>query len=315
MRSAFQRAHALTPSTDMDFWKEALEHLDAGRGETGTRLIGDAFLRMRRSLPHDAWRSFASSLVGSAQHAILHQDPLTGRAYRKPRGYAGDAVMLDMMYGSAAIPEDTSVVGSTVFSYTSVSPASQSVTARRDFLADYVDTAAREYSKPDVLCVACGHLREGQRCRSLASGRLGKFVALDQDARSLRVVGAEQKHFGVEPLLSSVRGILNGTLSHERFDVIYTAGLYDYLETPVATALTTTLFGLLKPGGRLLIANFAPDLIDIGYMEAAMDWWLIYRSEGEMQDLIARVPTDELASSRVWRDGLGNIVYLEARRG
>jgi hypothetical protein len=32
----------------------------------------------------------------------------------------------------------------------------------------------------------------------------------------------------------------------------------------------------------LLINNYLPSLINAGYMEAFMDWWLIYRTEAEL---------------------------------
>jgi len=38
----------------------------------------------------------------------VHADPLTYRAFSKPRGYAGDAVMMDHIYGYRR--EDTSIV-------------------------------------------------------------------------------------------------------------------------------------------------------------------------------------------------------------
>ena len=53
-------------------------------------------------------------------------------------------------------------------------------------------------------------------------------------------------------------------------DLIYAAGLYDYLGDAIAIQLTSRLLQMLAPGGggRLLIANFNPDLRDIGYLEA-----------------------------------------------
>jgi hypothetical protein len=36
---------------------------------------------------------------------------------------------------------------------------------------------------------------------------------------------------------------------------------------------------MLKPGGRLLVANFLHDLPNVGYMESFMGWPLIYRSD------------------------------------
>jgi hypothetical protein len=68
--------------------------------------------------------------------------------------------------------------------------------------------------------------------------------------------------------------------------LIYSAGLLDYLPTPVASALIVHLTSLLKRDGILLVGNAAvahgirwvPDFV--------LDWHMIYRTRGEMLDLV-----------------------------
>jgi extracellular factor (EF) 3-hydroxypalmitic acid methyl ester biosynthesis protein len=302
-------------SETLGFWNEAVDHLRAGRSENGVTTVVDGLRAVREELPAVEWRGFTRSVGLAPLHAVLHQDPFTERAFRKPRGYSGDAVMLDYIYGSAPIPETTSKIGRCVYSYTRRGPAAASVMARRNFLASYIDAAARETELPRVLSVACGHLREAQRSRAVLDGSLFRFWALDQDERALAVVDAEQEPFGVETVRGSVRNILTGKKELGQFDMIYSAGLYDYLDDDVGAALTARLFSHLDPGGRLLITNFTPSTGDIGYMEAIMDWWLIYRNEADMFRLAENIDAARIASQKTWRDALGNIVYLELQRG
>jgi hypothetical protein len=82
----------------------------------------------------------------------------------------------------------------------------------------------------------------------------------------------------------------------------------------VATRLTALLFGMLRSGGRLLVANFAEYPPETGYMEAFMDWWLTYRDEDDMRAMLAEVPMDQLATVRLFRDSVDNVIYLELTR-
>ena len=89
-----------------------------------------------------------------------------------------------------------------------------------------------------------------------------------------------------------------GKLGH--FDFAYAAGLYDYLNDKVAVRLLRALFESLKPGGKVWVANFMPRIADRAYMEAIMDWWLIYRDKRQMMDLVADLPAEEVESVRTF---------------
>ncbi len=86
-------------------------------------------------------------------------------------------------------------------------------------------------------------------------------------------------HQGVRDLLA------RGGDELGRFDLIYSAGLYDYLSEPIARRLTQRLLGMLRSKGRLLIANFLPGGSGRGYQELFMDWPLIVRDAAELQAL------------------------------
>src|SRR5689334_25350082 len=48
--------------------------------------------KLKRSVRADEWRNFAQSAwLNHPVKTLVHQDPLTRRAFEKPRGYAGDA--------------------------------------------------------------------------------------------------------------------------------------------------------------------------------------------------------------------------------
>src|SRR5689334_14476776 len=59
------------------------------------------------------------------------------------------------------------------------------------------------------------------------------------------------------------------------FDLIFSCGLFDYLRTLIAVALTTTLFHNLSPSGSLYIGNQAPSSTSRWAIELLCDWYLI----------------------------------------
>src|SRR5262249_38418269 len=59
---------------------------------------------------------------------VLHQDPFTYRAFSKPRGYAGDAVMMDYIYGlgdARQADEDATPIGRAVFAHMATRPSAR----------------------------------------------------------------------------------------------------------------------------------------------------------------------------------------------
>ncbi len=180
-------------------------------------------------------------------------------------------------------------------------------------LAAKVDETALRVNKPRILAIACGHLREAQKSEAVAAGKVGEYVALDQDAESLAVVQGEQG--AIRTLRASIRSLLNGKTTFERgFDFIYAAGLYDYLPDSVACRLTSILFGMLRSNGHLLLGNFHPDYPDVASMEAILTWWLIYRDEQQMQALMSKIDAAQIHNWSTFRDEHRNLVFLEMVR-
>ena len=275
----------------------------------------DALDQLRRDVGPAEWtRLIAEVIAPHPVRAQLHEEPFTRRAFEKPRGYAGDAVMMDLAYRHRPYCVTLTRLGAALHAWADQRPAPRSVVERRTILAGEIDAMAARRVAPRVLAIACGHLREAQLSDAVQAKAISEFVALDQDAESLAVVEAEQSEFNVRVNRSSVGRFVKAGHELGSFDLVYTAGLYDYLNEDVATAVTTAMFRSLRPGGRLIVANFAPELRDIGFMEAVMDWHLIYRDESAVAKLADRIPSSEVAARSITRDQMGNVVYMAIDR-
>jgi len=193
-------------------------------------------------------------------------------------------------------------------------PSCRSVRARKTLLAEQIDATGSRTRYPRILSLASGHLREAREATLLLDRGAGAFFAVDQDAETLATVAAEFSAYGVDAVHGSVRGVLARKVAYTNLDLVYAAGLYDYLAEPLAIQLTARLFAMLRSGGRLVIPNFNPSLRDVGYLEAFMDWWLLYRDDEDMNRLVAAIPEAEIGESRQYRDRHGNITVIEVSR-
>ena len=293
----------------------AIEILDRTRDallgnnvHSGMSRLRAALHDLRARLPRQDWIAFGEQARSHPLHDLLLESPFTQRAYEKPRGYAGDAILMDLIYG--AVPgADLSPLGGMLYGYEFDSPCFKSVRTRRAVLAREIDDVAASQPDARVLAVACGHLREIEWSRAARNGAVA-ITALDQDRDSLDEVGERYSGWGVTTVAASVGDLLRRTGRFSSLDLVYAAGLYDYLDNDVACALTATLFRTLAPGGRLLIANFTPATYDAAFMETFMDWRLIYRTAEEVRALTATIPRAEVSRIDQFADENGHIAYL-----
>ena len=302
------------------------DRLGAGDVDAGMDSLFDLLNRKRRRASRESWMTWveAYALRHPVAH-ILQGEPFTSSAYGKPRGFAGDAGTLDYMY-SALLPELRrqpptffSPLSASVHAYiTAKRPSAQAVAGRCRFFAKAIDeTASVGYlgeGKGRVLAIAAGHFRERFLSRAVHDGLVAEVVALDQDALAIAEMKSTCSGTPVTPLKGSVRGLLSGALGLGKFDLVYAAGLFDYLSKKAAVALLDSIMPLLHPGGRVIVVNFVPEHPDWGFMESFMDWHLTYRSEADMRELSEAMSNKERRSSRTWTDSTGSLAFLEIRR-
>jgi hypothetical protein len=101
---------------------------------------------------------------------------------------------------------------------------------------------------------------------------------------------------------------LRGAASRgEKFDLIYTLGLTDYLDDRAMRLLHKLMKACLAPGGQIFLANFVPDHLARGWLDAVMDWHLIYRTEADLQGFAVDIGM----TARTWTDPTGCIAYCE----
>lgn len=276
----------------------------------GVNALCHAMSEIRMQTDDEAWRSDCKPFIAAHPvYRLLQQDPYTRRANEKPRGYAGDAVMLDYLYFQDP-PEGTSDFGREVFRCTVASPGGEAVRWRARHFADRIDRLSGASGDVHCLSLACGHLREAEYSDAIRARRV-RVTAADQDAESLSTVRSAYGAYSIEAVHCSVRDVIKGDLSFDGVQLAYAAGLYDYLPRKEATALTARLFSMLSPGGSVVVPNFLARNPVRGYMESFMDWYLVVRTPDEIQALGSGIPGAHIASTRYYEDPFGVVGYLE----
>ncbi|MFN2546900.1 MAG: class I SAM-dependent methyltransferase [Myxococcales bacterium] len=245
------------------------------------------------------------------------------RTNLKPRGYAGDSVMMELLY-------DNQYVGHFAFNklmhkHPLDHAAAQAVRNRRDLLPRLLaETAvAAPAGQFRVLSVACGPARELEGMFK-ADGDFERFAVtlVDQDVEALaaakatvaRIEAAAGKRIAASFVSQSVRTLLKSSDLREQwgtFRFIYSMGLFDYLTPPVARAVLARIYDLLEAGGVAVIGNYHVSNPSRYYMAYWLDWTLYHRTEEEMLALAAELPR---ATRSISFDASGSQMFLKLGR-
>ncbi len=236
-------------------------------------------------------------------HELLMTDPYLQRAYAKPRGYAGDAKLIDMIYDQRP-PENTAPLGRDMFAVTTNFAVSEAVRLRRKFAEERLTA---EWKAGKRICsLACGHFREGD---ALIGEDLGNVTLVDQDSKSLDVVAGHHNGRVNRELANVLHWLRSAASRGEKYDLIYTLGLTDYLDDRAMRLLHKLAKLCLHDDGRLLLANFRPDHAARGWLHAVMDWNLIYRTEEDLAEFAIGAGL----AAHTWSDPTACIAWCEMR--
>lgn len=236
--------------------------------------------------------------------------PFAARSLEKPLGYAGDYEMMNMLYRDHA--EGDSLFGKLLNVYVTSEDAAQANINRVPFLGEKIREriAASTSDRVRIASIGCGPAKEIEILlrESPELGRRLDVALLDQEEQSMsyceRVLTPLVRSTGarIQFIREPVRRLLTTRRLEQALgarEMIYSAGLFDYLEDRISSALITSLFGALTPGGLLCVGNVAVDNPSRWMMEYFGDWFLIYRDRDDLLRLAAHLRP---APTEAWVD-------------
>ncbi|MEE2904556.1 MAG: hypothetical protein VYC39_19655 [Myxococcota bacterium] len=269
-------------------------------------IIGDEFVKLTQKLDKASTNMSAEEVFAAGQyakrllHPLLLNAPIPARAYNKPLGYAGDYMLMELIYRQRDAID--SIYSKIVNRLCCRLTAAKAVVARVDLLTSILEeeVARKDQGKVRIGSMACGPAEEIQRLfqRGNVSNSEVDVALIDQDREALsycsrRMLKVEDSvdenisssigyfHTSVKTIVSNPKEV-DSLLG--KFDVLYTVGLFDYLAAPAARAMIKSLSRFLSDKGVLIVGNFAPH-DGQAFMEHILDWRLLYRTPEQLLKL------------------------------
>jgi extracellular factor (EF) 3-hydroxypalmitic acid methyl ester biosynthesis protein len=243
------------------------------------------------------------------------------RAYFKPKGYAGDYLMMEMIYRNE--PEGDGKLGVILDRWYLNTSAARAVRGRRELLSGSLEQACAERVESTdpirIMNLACGSNRELfdflARCKQTEKI---EAICVDADLDALQYTNQYVNVFHHGAVIRFMNdNVVKWSLGRVRhdfgvLDIIYSAGLTDYLDRRLFKALVTRCYEHLKPGGILIIGNFGPNNPNRVFMDRILQWKLIHREEAELKQLFAETPFGQDCQIIAERNGVN--LFAKATR-
>lgn len=216
----------------------------------------------------------ALSFLKGLFHDEFLAETIHGYVYRKPLGYAGDFRLIDMIYTRHQSGHKLYKRWDRYFHY---NMATGAVRNRKDFFKQQLlDKISGRKAPLHLLNVASGPARDlYELYRRIEPGML-VTTCVDIDADAIAFASELCNPYS-EQINFYQKNILRFS-SAEKYDVIWSAGLFDYFEDRLFVMALKRLLTMLRPGGEILIGNFSEHNPSRGYMELFGEWFLIHRS-------------------------------------
>lgn len=244
-------------------------------------------------------------------------------AIDKPRGYAGDFEMLELIYDHRA---SNSSLGSLLDAYFMSMPGPRGVLVRHRFLAREIEKLlrARRPESATIVSIGCGAARELQLIAHERGFTDDRLLLIDQDAGALQhaadhlaPVCAEARietrqenvlrHY-LRPRLHDLTQVCTGEA-----DFIYSVGVMDYIQDDGVEELVRLFARTLSPGGVLCIGNIDPCSTHQTFMDWVLDWPLHYRDQATLASYARALPDGQFAHE-VTRGGTPTNNFLQVTR-
>lgn len=262
-------------------------------------------------------------------HPLVMCSPFVYRTFHKPLGYAGDYEMVNMILRDPH--EGATLFAKLVNSLFLQNPPAQAHRNRilhlRQRLVEEAGRLRAAGRRLRVFNLGCGPAREVQEL--LAEDPISDhidFTLADFNAETLGFTRSlledlkarHRRSTGLEFVEKSVHQMLKESLRPPEtagqggYDMLYCAGLFDYVSDRVCKRLTDVFYNMVASGGLLMVTNVDASKPFRHSMDYLLEWHLIFRNREQMLGLVPEGAEGHPVS--VLADPLAVNLFLEIRR-
>ncbi len=259
-------------------------------------------------------------------HPLIMSSPFTHRIYTKPLGYAGDHEMVRMIWNNDYEGPTiySKIINKMHLNFDAAQAHRNRIRILEERLISICERARQRNERARILNIGCGPAIEILNfIKNYPELDVADFTLMDFNDETLlnteKMINEALRFSDKKPTFSyvqkSVYSLLKNSASGEKeaekfgdYDLVYCAGLFDYLADKACRQLVAMFVGWTRNNGLVLVTNVHSRNTSIYWMEHVLEWHLIYRDDDDMRKLCPRKN-----DSVIYCDDTGVNVFAEVR--
>ncbi|MFC0876600.1 class I SAM-dependent methyltransferase [Saccharicrinis sp. FJH2] len=215
---------------------------------------------------------------------------IQGYGLRKPQGYAGDYLMIDKIYTYHHSDIEKYKVWDEYFHSQSAPKAVRN--RKKYFKSKLKHKLSMSTGKIDLLNVASGPARDIlELYQEIDSPNQLHTTCVEIDENAIKY--ASNLVNGYSKNIEFVKANVLRYRTEKKFDVVWSAGLFDYFNEKAFIMVLSRFKDFVKPGGEIIIGNFNErHNPSRDYMEIMGEWFLQHRTDEELVTLAMKAGFD-----------------------
>ena len=238
---------------------------------------------------------------------VLTTETMQGFAFQKPHGYSGDYEIIDRIYIEWKSEKEDLVKWDEFFHF---QKAPIAVRNRKRYFIELLAFVENTKEEIQVLNIVSGPGRDMLEFFQANPDAKVYFDCVDSDNDAIEY--ASNLCF---LYMNKIKFINKNVFKYKpirSYDLVWSAGLFDYLDNRQFVFLLRKLYSYLKPNGELVIGNFSKLNPSRKYMEVFGKWFLNHRGKQELIALAINAGVND-GNISVFSEALGVNLFLHVK--